>query len=303
VLALAGGGLVAWALSGRAVEYGDLAGAEVSSEPSPDSAYTIDRVRLQGRSGGRVDCYLRRPVGGVAPGRAAIVLFGGIGTGRRAAMLVDPRYGGAILSCDYPWADPSRGSIWRALPRMPAIRGQIVGTPGALALAASYLASQPGVDTNRLAAIGASLAVPFVAAWAADDRRVAAVALIYGGGDLGALFEANLRRRVGSGWLRRGLARGAAILLGPLEPARTVGRISPRPILLVGSRDDERIPRASVDALVRAAGEPKTLVWFDGRHMMPRDTALLRLITDSTVAWLERTLSASPSQHQVGELK
>ena len=283
--------------------YGELAGAEVSPEPSPDGRYSLDRVALESRSGRHVDCYLRRPAGGIAPGRAAVLLLGGIGTGRRAATLVDPRYGGAILSCDYPWADPSRGSLWRALPRVPAIRGQVVGTPGALALAASYLLSVPGVDTGRLVAIGASLAVPFVAAWAADDRRVTAVALVYGGANLGALFEANLRRRVPSGWLRRGLASGAAALLSPLEPARTVGRISPRPLLLVGSRDDERIPRVSVEALVRSAREPKTLVWFDSRHMVPRDTALMRLVTDSTVAWLERTLPTLSPQQQSGDLR
>jgi dienelactone hydrolase len=215
-------------------------------------------------------------------------LFGGIGTGGRAATLVDPAHRAVVLACDYPWDDPSRLPWWRIAWRVPAIRADVLATPQALAIAASFLVGLPEVDPRRVAGIGASLGVPFVAAWAAEDRRVGAVALVYGGGDFGALFEANLRRKVAAPWLRRALAAAGAVLLAELDPAHTVPRIAPRPLLLVGSREDERVPRSSVDALVTAARPPVTTVWLGGGHMMPRDSALLRAISDTTVAWLVR---------------
>jgi hypothetical protein len=282
--------LAVWLVSGRRPVYGALASAEERPEPSPDRRYELSAIRLQGAGGGTVDCLLRRPAGGAGGPTLSVILVGGIGTGRRAATLVDGRHLALVLSCDYPWEDPSDLPLSGIVRRLPVIRSGILATPDALALAASYLLRQPDADPHRLAAIGASLGVPFAAAWAASDPRVAAVALAYGGGDLGVLFDAGLRGRFRPAWLRRVLAGTAARLLAPLEPTRTVGRIAPRPVLLVGSAWDERIPRRSVDALIAAAREPKSVVWFASRHILPRDTALMREIGDSTVAWLALTL-------------
>ena len=297
-----GAALAAWAVAGRPARYGRLASATERAEPSPDPRYRLTAVRLGASEGGTVDCLLRRPVGGDAP-FLTVVLAGGIGTGRRAATLVDGRHAALLISCDYPWSDPSDLPLPRLAWRLPAVRGGILGTPQALALAASYLLAQPGADPRRLAAVGASLGVPFVAAWAASDRRVAAVALAYGGGGLGTLFEAALRGRIGNLGIRRLAAGAIARLLAPLEPLRTVGRIAPRPVLLIGSREDERIPRAAVDALAAAARDPKTVIWFGGRHMLPRDSVLMREIGDSTVAWLERTLPPLSSPSPTGHLR
>jgi dienelactone hydrolase len=288
---------VLWLASGRAVTYGPLAAAERWRVDSAQAGTALERVRLTSAAGRRVTCLLRRPAVAVATrAEAAVLLFGGIGTGGRAATLVDPSHRAVVLACDYPWDDPSRLPWWRIAWRMPAIRADVLATPQALAVAASFLVGLPDVDPRRVAGIGASLGVPFVASWAAEDPRVGAVALVYGGGDLRALFEANLRRKVATRWLRRALAAVGATLLADLDPARSAPRIAPRPLLLVGSREDERVPRTSVDALVAAARPPVTTVWFDGGHMVPRDTALLRAISDATVAWLARVQAPlSPS--------
>jgi len=288
---------VLWLASGRAVAYGPLAAAERRRVDSAQAGTVLERVRLTSAAGRSVTCLLRRPAVTVATrAEAAVLLFGGIGTGGRAAKMVDPSHRAVVLACDYPWDDPSRLPWWRIAWRMPAIRADVLATPQALAVAASFLVGLPSVDPRRVAGIGASLGVPFVASWAAEDQRVRAVALVYGGGDLRALFEANLRRKVAARWLRRALAAAGATLLADLDPARSAPRIAPRPLLLVGSREDERVPRTSVDALVAAARPPITTVWLDGGHMVPRDTALLRAIGDTTVAWLARVQAPlSPS--------
>lgn len=286
---------VLWLASGRAVAYGSLAAAERWRVDSAQAGTVLERVRLTSATGRRVTCLLRRPAVAVTTrAEAAVLLFGGIGTGARAATLVDPSHRVVVLACDYPWDDPSRLPWWRIAWRVPAIRAEVLATPEALALATSFLVALPEVDPGRVAGIGASLGVPFVASWAAEDRRVGAVALVYGGGDLRALFEANLRREISSRRLRSAVAAACATLLAELDPARSAPRIAPRPLLLVGSREDERVPRASVDALAAAARAPVTTVWLDGGHMVPKDTALLLAIGDATVAWLAR-VQAPPS--------
>jgi fermentation-respiration switch protein FrsA (DUF1100 family) len=111
-----------------------------------------------------------------------------------------------------------------------------------------------------------------------------------GGADLRSILEANLGGQVRWRALRRPVASALAWLLRPLDPGRTVGLVAPRPVLVIGALEDERIPRRSAESLFAAAGEPRALQWVAGRHMLPRDTALLRSITDSTLAWVTRHL-------------
>jgi hypothetical protein len=286
----------AWVLQARPWPYGELRAAGLAPEPSPGTTYRLDRLTLTTSTGHRVACFLRSPAGPPPRPRSlvSVVLLGGIGTGRRAATLVAPDYSGLVLSCDYPWPDPTTFSTTRLLVTLPRIRRDILGTPEALRVAATYLLSRPEVDPARLAGVGASLGVPLVSAWASRDARVAAIALVMGGAGLAEILAANLGDEVRPAPLRRPAARLLAWLLGPLEPARTVGLIAPRPVLIIGATADQRIPRAATERLFAAAGEPKRLEWFGGPHMLPRDTALLQAVTDSTFAWVTRHLGVRP---------
>ena len=298
VLATAVGALAVvtgwWLWTGRPARYGELAQAAVTDDSSPDPSYHLQRVMLTTTTGRQVSCALRMPTREAANPSLGVLVLGGIGTGRRAATLVAPDFAGLVLSCDYPWRDPSALSLLRFLIALPAIRRDVLGTPEALRIGASYLLSRPDVDRTRLAAVGASLGVPSVSAWASRDHRVAAVALVMGGADLAELFAANLGGQVHAPVLRRPVAALLAWLLRPLEPARTVGLIAPRPVLIVGALGDERIPRRSTALLYAAAREPKGIQWFAGRHMLPRDTTLLKAITDSTFAWVSQHLVGRP---------
>jgi hypothetical protein len=284
-----------WLLQGRPTRYGELAWSSVAEEESPSPAFRLARVVL-GTTGRRlISCAVRLPTTPAAHrSLLGVVLLGGIGTGRRAATLVAPEFRGLVLSCDYPFRDPSDLSIVRFALTLPAIRRDVLDTPEVLRIAATYLLSRPEVDSAGVAAVGASLGVPAVSAWASRDRRVVAVALVMGGADLRALFAGNLAGRIRSATVRSFVAGLLASLLGPLEPARTVGGIAPRPLLIVGALNDERIPRRSTELLYAAAHAPRELRWLSGRHMLPRDTALLQVVTDSTLAWVTRHLGARP---------
>jgi hypothetical protein len=47
---------------------------------------------------------------------------------------------------------------------------------------------------------------------------------------------------------------------------------------MVNATDDERLPRAAVDALYRSAREPKELVWMSGRHIHSDRETIQRLV-------------------------
>ncbi len=295
VLAAAAGSLAlaagAWLLQGGPVRYGSLARAVVTPDTSPERGYRLERVAITTSTGRRFACTLRAPVPPPAPrSRIGVLLLGGIETGRRAATLVAPDFHGLVLSCDYPWRDPTRLSTARFLLALPALRREVLATPEALRVAADYLLSREEVDSARVAAVGASLGVPPVSAWAGRDPRAAAVALVMGGADLEVIFAANLGGQVRWRALRAPVAALLGRLLAPLDPGRTVGGIAPRPVLIIGARDDERIPRRSTEELFAAARDPRELQWVGGRHMLPRDTVLLKSITDSTMAWVTRHL-------------
>ena len=299
-----------WLLTGRPVRYGPLASAESRPDSWPSAAYRVEQVTLLTERERRLDCLLRTPstagaprppaepaagatriagAAGVAP--PALLVAGGRRTGRRAVLYLDTSYTGVALSCDYPWAELARLRGVRFVLRLPQLRAEILATPEALAAAATYLVQRAGADAP-LVALGASLGVPPVAAWAARDSRPRAVALLYGGGQLWRVVAANLEEDVPSPWLRLVVARALGAALRPIEPVRTVGAIAPRPLLVIASADDTWIPLESVEALVAAAGEPKRLIWFRGVHMRTGDDALLRALADSTLTWLSAVLPA-----------
>jgi len=77
-------------------------------------------------------------------------------------------------------------------------------------------------------------------------------------------------------------AKGLA-LIAPgtrLAPERWVGRVAPRPVVMLSARGDERIPRSSTDAPWAATGEPREQVWLSGRHVQGDRLELLRALVD-----------------------
>lgn len=96
----------------------------------------------------------------------------------------------------------------------------------------------PGIDPKRVAYAGLSLGAIVGATFCGVDSRPVAVALALGGGGFGDAED----------------------------PVAHVGRISPRPLLLVNMRHDETVPASAAEALFAAAAEPKEIHWFDGGH-------------------------------------
>ena len=63
---------------------------------------------------------------------------------------------------------------------------------------------------------------------------------------------------------------------GPIfDTSKSVAAVSPRPVLIIGAREDERTPAGQAEVLFAAAGEPRRLRFTEGRHIQPNRTDII----------------------------
>lgn len=238
-----------------------------------DSGHVTERVNLRAASGLKVRMILRRPEapdsGAILKKRPVFVILGGYRTGDLAATLIPDTRGNIVVALAYPYDGDLGIKGLRVLPAVPSIRGAILDTPAAVMLALDYLLARDDVDSSRVEMVGASFGSPFGVVVAALDHRVTRVWSVYGAARPYDQIELNLRKSIGFGPLRAAVAFAANIFAsGPrLDPEYWAARVSPRPFIMINSREDERIPRHAVDALYAAAQEPKQMIWLDGPHL------------------------------------
>ncbi|MEX2496699.1 MAG: hypothetical protein WD448_11455 [Woeseia sp.] len=198
-------------------------------------------------------------LGGHRTGSAAVELFGEVGER-------------AVVALDYPYDGPERirglSQFGQALPQ---IRQAFLDTPPAVSLVVDWLIEQPWVDRGQILMVGVSLGVPFATTAAARDERLSGLLLVHGAADNRLWLEQNLSRRLDAGFLQPALATVLHwFVYGPLfDTEEQVAAVSPRPVLVVGARDDERTPEGQTMVLFEAAREPKMLRWTEGQHVGP----------------------------------
>jgi len=240
----------------------------------------IQSVRLTATSGLSVEVGIRRELADTARRLPAMVVLGGHFTGAEAARLVGTTPGVVVAAMSYPFDGNPRPSAATFLRQIPRIRGAFLDTPPALMLVADYLSRRADVDTTRIEAVGVSLGAPFVTIAASLDERFSRVWALHGSGGSYAPLEASMRRTIGFGPLRA-LSAGIAnvIISGPrLAPEHWVASIAPRPFIMVNAEEDERLPRAAVEALYAGALEPKEQIWMSGGHVHGDAPTIERLV-------------------------
>ena len=256
-----------------------LARAEVG-EPLIDGQDRLTPVRLVATSGLAVNLMLRRALADTGRLPLAVIL-GGHYTGRDAVKMIPETPGVLVAAMSYPFDGDPRPDALTFLREIPKIRAAFLDTPPALMLALDWLRTLPGIDTTRVEGIGVSLGAPFVCIAGALDPRFTRVWVMHGSGGSYAPLERNMRSTIPFAPLRAVAAGVASVIIaGPrLDPERWVGDISPRPFMMVSATGDERLPRDAVEALFRAAREPKELIWMPGGHVHG-DSATLAALTE-----------------------
>jgi dienelactone hydrolase len=272
-----------------------------------DSLFEKLRLRLENDQGLRVVCGMlipradtRRLLGQAERARPglprvvagmqrfpAVILLGGKATGKYAIDYVMNIRDAIIVAPDYPYEPRGSYTMTQFLRDVPAMRKAILDMIPSVMLVADYLYSRDDVDTTRMVMLGYSFGAPFVPCIVASDRRFAAAAMVFGGGDLRSLIAHNVARYENPmtaeivGWL-------SWLLLHPVEPLRYADRIAPIPLVMINGTSDEQIPRENAEIMFAEARMPKKLIWLDSRHVNPRNADL----TARIVATLRGELAA-----------
>lgn len=245
------------------------------------AAYTI---RLRSTSGLAATGRLLAPVGDRAP-YPAVLLNDGRELDSRAVDALPADFGDVVvLSLDYPAALPYEVDLGALLRHGDRLRDAARDIAPAFSLGGAYLARRADVDPARVALVATSFAVPFAGIAAAVDTTFRNVAFVYGAGEMSRVLAANLSLR--PAWLRGAAARVAMRSFAEFEPARFVGAIAPRPVVMINGVDDPQIPLAAVRSLYQALRPPKEQIWLRTGHLMPDDTLLVRALVDTAFARL-----------------
>jgi hypothetical protein len=229
-----------------------------------DGESMVRHLALRNDRGERVaSAWVRRPER-LDPEHRILLTYAGAKTGEAMLDLVPASDDLVLVAVQYPF-DPPRGAAGKA--RMPfQVRGVAYRTVAGGLLAVDYLEQEAGLDPARILLLGASLGSVFATLHGALDERIPEVLLVHGGADLPTMLEGALGSRVPT-WLLPGAVRLARIPIDTFDPARYVGRIAPRQLVVIAARDDRHFPADAVRAFFARAGDPKELRWTDTPHV------------------------------------
>lgn len=158
--------------------------------------------------------------------------------------------------------------------------------------ALGVLGARADVDPARIGYLGFSLGGCLGALFAAHEPRLRAAALVAPAADWKLLASTDSFWHLGFGGQPLGAWLGDPRLAGRLaviDPARSIARFAPRPLLVVVGENDRVIRASSGQALFRAAGKGKELLLHPGGHG-PGGALRLRI-----ARWLERQLGMGVS--------
>lgn len=215
-----------------------------------------------------------------------IVIVGGLEIGRESLSFVRDHGNNAVVAYEYPYG-PEYWYEGTSICEIPAIRSAVISVPGQLALLLRYVSSRRWADERRRVcfsySFGAIFAPSFLRVAQAHGDTIPYTALIYGGANIERLLDNNLR--IGSPFLRRLVAWGAATAIHVVEPQEHLPYLHSNFLVLTGLRD-RLIPTASSKAFLKAVPEPKNIIMLDTEHMHPKALALIDTLVEISRTWL-----------------
>jgi dienelactone hydrolase len=219
-----------------------------------------EHLSYQSTPGVRVFAHLYHPLGSATGNRPALImLHGGAAAGKanlapRARNLA--RAGFTVLALDLQhFGERSTDLLTtfteqekheRLYNQQAVYLAWVAQTVKDVSRAVDLLAERLRTETPRVGLLGYSRGGILGVIAAAAERRLAAMVMFYGG-HVDALDRAHLPAAC---------------------PANYIGRVSPRPILMLnGTLDADMVQATSVEPLFRLARAPKDILWSEGGHM------------------------------------
>jgi fermentation-respiration switch protein FrsA (DUF1100 family) len=177
-----------------------------------------------------------------------------------------------------PWADFLHAAGFSVFTYDMRERGESGGgavTLGAheqydLVSAVDYLVTRPDVDPHKIGALGVSLGGSVTILAAAQDPRIAAVVDDSGFSDASNVVSTSFQKFVHipafpfapiTVWFAE---KRTGAKVSEVRPVAVIGKISPRPILIIHGLADTSVPPDNSTRNFAAAGEPKEIWWVPG---------------------------------------
>jgi dienelactone hydrolase len=220
-----------------------------------------ERLDFQSTPGVTVTARLYRPRHAAAERQGGVILLHGGGPqGKDAQVSIQlsrlmARAGWTVLSIDYlHFGERKTGLLetYSEIEKHERLYNQpaayldfVTQTVKDVSRGYDFLVRERGVDPSRVALVGFSRGAQLAMIAGGAERRLAAVALLHGGH-----FD----------FYENGHLAAAC-------PANYIGRISPRPVLMInGENDGDYLPDTAVRPLQRLVKEPKRIIWTDAGH-------------------------------------
>ncbi len=251
-----------------------------------DSQYT--ELELLSSSGLKVQLLVRRPGNQAGPLPVAIIL-GGVGTGRNACRLI-PRIQHVIcVSLSYPYQGKKVRSGPDFFSNLRAIQRTVKDTPPAILLVIDYLLSKPFIDKEQVELLGVSFGSYFISIPAVLDKRVTRLWVAYGSAEPMKVIGHNLMKDSDSMFLKSlfGHLVGYAIGAQHVDPSKWIGKVSPRPVILVNAEHDNTFPESSVKVLHDSVAKPREIFWTKGTHISPNQKDVIRQLSTIVMSRIE----------------
>ena len=218
---------------------------------------TVQRLTFAASDGRRVPALLALPRTVRRP-RGCLIYQGGLGSEKEDAAFI--WQGAADIGLATFTIEPRRREVHSARGIASVLRENVRELRRGL----DYLGTRRECRHN-VGYLGISLGGALGALLAGADDRISAAVLA----SIGATWRAAL---LSSDSLLPGTAEdeerldAAAARLRPLDPARWVGKIAPRPVMLVNGRKDPLVPPGQALELAAAARDPKLVLNHAGGH-------------------------------------
>src|ERR687896_1210915 len=238
--------------------------------------------------GGRATGILCVPVGG-GPLAGILLQHGMPGNAEQTLVTARSlaRHGAVVLSLDAPWARRG-GPVVAFTPQDSADQVQLIAD---MQRGVDVLVARRDVDPARLAYLGVSYGGAMGALLAGVERRLKTYVLAVGDGGLVSHFTGADDPPDGPIGVPRDRWNRWLAAMRPIEPLRFVGRAAPASILFQSGRHDRLVPPADAVWLHLAAGEPKTVKWYEAGHGLGPQARVDQL------EWLHRTVGTrAPSR-------
>ncbi len=258
----------------------------------PDGLVQAERIVYTTFDGTRVPAIFAVPYGTV---RACLIWEDGLGSTKYDSESVwqgAAKIGLATFSIDLR-DHGERGStaeLLRVVREPAALAALVTGTVRDLQRAVAYLDTQPECH-HQVGYAGLSLGGIIGTLLTAGDPQVRVAVLMSTPPTWNALIHSTAHVAIDDlrGIFLPGLAghpaqlRAALRILSPLDPDRYVGRIAPRPLLILAGRDDPIVPPSAAAVFEAAARQPKTIINYDGGHL-PLQGVSARVATANATA-------------------